>query len=179
MKTTGLSRISKEIIIAEIEKKLKTKKPFFITQYGTISATALDALRAKLRASKTNYFVVKGSLGRKAFEKANMKEMGDQIDGACGLAFSEGDIVASSKTLVDFAKANEVFQIKGAWFDGKAVSVEQVKTLASLPSREVLIARTVRGIGAPLSRLATVLQGTMRGVVNVLDAIAKKKGSGS
>ncbi len=176
MKVTGLSRVSKDIIIGEIEKELKSRQTFFIAQHGAISATALDQLRAKLRTSNARYFVVKNSLGKKAFEKANMKDLGEQLDGACGIAFTDGDAIASSKALVDFAKTNEVFKIQSAWFNGQMMSAAQVKMLAGLPSREVLLSRVVGGMQSPIRGFVNVLAGSIRQIVTVIDAIAKKKG---
>jgi large subunit ribosomal protein L10 len=177
MKTTGFSRVSKDIVIKELEKELKARPSFFIAQHGTISATALDKLRAKLRQTNTRYFVVKNSLGKKALEKANLKQFSDSLSGSCGIAFTSGDIVASSKALVDFSKENETFKIQNAYFNGEMVGVDKVKVLASLPSKEVLIARVVGGIQTPISRFVGVLSGTLRSVVTALDAIAKKKAS--
>ena len=177
MKTTGYSRVSKDLIIGEIEKELKSGKNFFITQYGRVSASTMDKLRAKLRPSKSRYFVVKGSLGKKAFERAKLVEASKSLEGACGIAFTDGDPALSSKALVEFAKENEAFKIQSGFLNGRFLSPEEVKALASLPSREVLLAKVVGGMQAPISRLAGVLAGTLRQVVTVLDAIAKKKSS--
>lgn len=177
MKATGLSRVSKDLIIGEIEKEVKARPNFIVTQYGTVSATSLDKLRAKLRQAGSRYFVVKGSLGKKALEKADLKEFSATIAGTCGIAFTGGDPVSPSKVLMDFAKENESFKVQNALINGQVLGPADVKTLASLPSREVLIARVVGGVQAPLSRFVGVLSGTVRKVVNVLDAIAKKKGN--
>lgn len=175
MKVTGLSRVSKDIIIGELERELKARPTFFVVQHGTLSATSIDKLRAKLRPSKTRYFAIKNSLGKKALERAKLAQFSDHLQGSCGIAFTDGDVVASSKTLVEFAKENEIFKIQSAYLNGEMVGVEQVKTLASLPSREVLIAKVVGGVQAPISRFVGVLSGTVRQIVTVLDAIAKKK----
>ncbi len=175
MKVTGLSRVSKDIIIAQIEKDLKDSPSFFVTQHGTLSATALDKLRAKLRPTHTRYVVVKNTLGRKALERAKLANFAGEFSGSCGIAFAGEDSIAPSKVLVEFAKENEVFKIQSAYLNGEQVGVQQVKTLASLPSREVLIAKVVGGVQAPLSRFVGVLAGTVRKVVTVFDAIAKKK----
>lgn len=177
MKATGFSRVSKEKMIGEIEKELKNRKTFFVAQHGSISASAIDRLRARLRLSDTRYLVVKNSLGKKAFDRSNMKEIGEALKGACGIAFTSGDIVASSKALVDFAKENETFKIQSAYLNGELVGADKVKVLASLPSREVLIAKVLGGMQAPISKFVGVLSGTIRKIVTVLDAVAKKKGS--
>jgi large subunit ribosomal protein L10 len=99
------------------------------------------------------------------------------MEGACGIAFSGGDPVLSSKILVDFSKENEGFKIQTGFMNGAMMGVDQIKVLASLPSREVLIAKVVGTIQAPLARFVGVLSGTVKRVVTVLDAIAKKKGT--
>lgn len=177
MKTTGYSRVSKEKIITEIEKELKARPVFFVVQHAAVSATALDGLRAKLRKAGTRYLAVKGSLGRKAFERAKMTEFTESLDGACGVAFSGSDPVAPSKVLVDFAKANEKFKIQSGFLNGKMMGADQVKALASLPPREVLLSKVVGGIKTPITKIVHVFAGMPRKLVNVLDAVAKKKGA--
>jgi large subunit ribosomal protein L10 len=178
MKTTGFSRVSKDLIIAEVEKEVKSRSAFFVARHDTVSATGLNRLRAKLRTTGTRYLVVKKSLGKKAFEKANLKSISDVMDGACGIAFTNGDPVVSSKALMDFSKENEGFKVQTGYMNGQVMSLDQIKVLASLPSREVLIAKVVGTIQAPLSRFVGVLAGTLRKFVTVLDAVAKKKGEG-
>lgn len=179
MKVTGYSRVSKDLIIARIEKEVKGSPIFFITQYGKISASSLDKLRAKLRLANTSYLVVKNRLGKKSFEKMNLLAFSDKFVGACGIAFAKEDPVSSSKVLVDFAKENESFKVAAGMVNGQILSVEDIKSLASLPSRQVLLGKVVGGIQAPISRFVRVLSGTVSRVVTVLDAIAKKKGGAS
>ena len=177
MKTTGLSRVSKDMIIKELEKELKSRDTFFIARHDSVPAANIDKLRANLRAAKTRYFVVKNTLGQKALERANLKEVVGFIQGACGLAFSSGDPVLSSKALMDFAKENENFKVQAAYLNGQVVSADRVKVLANLPSREVLLSRVVGGMQAPIAGFVGVLAGTLRKFVNVVDAIKNKKSS--
>ena len=178
MKATGYSRVSKDLIIKELEREFKDKSCFFIAQHGTISATTIDSLRAKLRTANTRYFVAKKSLFRKALDRANIKALPeDGLEGGIGFAFASKDVVAPSKVLVDFAKDNETFKIQNGFMNGQLMSVNEIKVLASLPSREVLLARVAGGMKAPISNFVNVLAGTVRKVVTVLDAIAKKKQS--
>ena len=175
MKTTGFSRVSKDLIIKEIEKELKKGEPFFVVRHDTVPAASIDKLRAKLRGAKTRYLVVKNTLGQKAFERMKLKEMGDQIEGACGIAFTSGDVVGSSKALMEFAKDNQNFKVQAGYMSGKMMTSDQVKVLASLPSREVLLSKVLGGMQAPISGFVNVLSGTLRKLVNVVDAIQKKK----
>ena len=175
MKVTGFSRVSKDLIIKEIEKEIKRGEPFFVARHDAVPASNIDKLRAKLRGSKTRYFVVKNTLGQKAFERAKLQDIADKIQGACGIAFTSGDAVASSKVLMEFAKENESFKVQAGYMGGRLMSVDQVKVLASLPSREVLLAKVVGTMQAPISGFVNVLAGTLRKLVNVVDAIQKKK----
>lgn len=176
MKTTGYSRISKDLIIREIETQIKQNPIFFITEHGGISATKLDQLRNKLRKAGARYLVVKKTLGERALRNAKLEAISETLSGAAGIAFTGGDPVASSKVLVEFAKENENFKIQSAYLNGSVVGVDQVKVLASLPSREALLAKVASGMQAPIFKLVNVLAGTLRQVVTVLDAIAKQKG---
>ena len=175
MKATGYSRVSKNLIIGEIEKELKKSSVFFVTEHGAVSALAMDRLRAKLRAGNTRYLAVKKSLGRKALEKSNLPSIAESMNGACGIAFFGEDIVLSSKVLVTFAKENEGFKIQTGFLNGEIIGLDRIKALASLPSKEVLLSQVVGTIQAPLSSFVRVLSGTIRKVVTVFDAIAKKK----
>ena len=178
MKTTGFSRVSKESIIAEIEKEIKKRPTFFVARHDSVPGEKIDKLRAKLRASETRYLVVKNTLGQKAFERAKLKDVSRHIQGACGIAFTGGDPVLSSKTLMDFSKENETFKVQMGFLNGQLVGLEQIKILAMLPSREVMLARVAGTLQAPILGFVQVLAGTLRKVVTALDAIAKKKTNG-
>ena len=175
MKVTGFSRVSKDLIIKELEKELKSRPTFFVTRHDTVSATSLDKLRAKLRGGKARYFAVKNTLGQKALERADLKEMAGHVVGKCGITLTSGDPVFSSKVLMDFAKENESFKVQAGYLNGQIMGADQIKVLANLPSREVLLSRVVGQIQAPISGFVNVLSGTLRKFVTVVDAIAKKK----
>lgn len=179
MKTTGFSRVSKDLLIREIEKELTNRSTFFVIRQGSTPANSLDKLRAKLRTANSRYLVVKNRLAKKALDKVKLEKFSSALGGCCGFAFSSGDPALSSKILTDFAKENEGFKIQTGFMNGEILAPDKVKALASLPSREVLLARVVGGMQAPISRFVYVLLGTLRKVVTALDAIAKKKGTGS
>src|SRR3989338_1212369 len=104
MKLTGLSRVSKTAIIRDFQKELEQHSTLFLTNHAGVSASSIDKLRAKLRKEKTRYVVFKNRLGRQALAKTQFKNLSDQFKGACGVAFSGGDPVGTSKVLVEFAK---------------------------------------------------------------------------
>ena|SRR3989338_8474275 len=175
MKESGLSRLSKNLIIKQVEKELEMSNAFFLTQHTAVPAASMDKLRANLRSVNTKYMAVKNSLGKKALGNEKYSNLSEFMTGACGFVFLSEDVVGSSKVLMDFAKGNEGFKVRSGFMGGALINGEQVKALANLPSREVLITRVVCGVKAPISSFVKVLSGTIRKVVNVLDAIAKKK----
>ena len=135
----------------------------------------MDKLRTKLRATHSRYLAIKQSLGKIALEKSSTKSLSESLKGACGFVFTSGDPAQSSKTLVEFAKENQEFIIEAGCMDGKLLTPEQIKSLASLPSREVLLGRVLGGMQTPITKFVGVLSGTIRKVVTVIDAIGKKK----
>lgn len=177
MKTTGLSRLSKDLIIKQIKQEIDKHESFIIVQHGgKLPAATADKLRDKLRKSGSSYMVFKNTLGQKAFEKHGMPEVAAKLTGACSVVFNGSDPVAPSKVVTEFAKTNEALVIQGGYLNGKVIGADQIKILAALPSREVLLAKVVGGIQTPVSKFVNVLSGTLRQAVQVLDAIAKKKG---
>ncbi len=175
MKTTGFSRVSKELIIGEIEKEIKKRPTFFITRHDAVAANKIDKLRVKLRLSQSRYLVVKNTLGQKAFERAKLEQFSEHVHGACGIAFTSGDPALSSKVLTEFAKENENFKIQAGCLNGQFLGADQIKFLASLPSREVMLSKVLGTLQAPITGFVSVLAGTLRKFVNVVDAIQKKK----
>ena len=97
------------------------------------------------------------------------------LQGSTAIAISKEDYVAAAKILSDFAKEHEFFQVKSGYIDGKLIDKSEVTRLAKLPSREVLIAQVLGGLNSPITGFATVLNGTLKGLVVALNAIAEKK----
>ena len=178
MKLTGYSRLSKDLVIKEIKQALEKQPSFFVADHSNLSASLLDKLRAKLRKENSRYVAVKNSLGRRVLEGADLKDLTSHMNGKCGLVFVDKDPVSSSKVLVDFAKENETFKVQAGYVNGQVVSLAQIKELASLPSKQVLLSKMLGGMQAPISGFVGVLSGTLRKLVTALDAVAKKK-SGS
>jgi len=121
-------------------------------------------LRATCRKAGVEYKVIKNTMLRFVFNATNYSELNDNLNGMTAFAYSKDDVVAPAKVLADFAKEHENFEIKGGFADGKVVSVDEIKKLASIPSKEVLIAQ-----------LLCVLNGNIRGLACVLKEIADKQ----
>lgn len=161
--------------VAELSEKLKAAHTGVIVNYKGITVADDTKLRKELRESGSNYKVVKNTILRLALKEAGIEGLDSILEGTTAIAVNTEDYVAPAKVLNNYAKQNKNFEIKGGFIDGKSATVAEIQTLASLPSKEELVAQTLRGLNAPISGFVTVLNGTLRGLVIALNAIAEKQ----
>ncbi len=170
-----MPREEKKYMAKEISGRFKESQSIFITGFKGIKATDMDNLRGKLGQVTSNYLIIKNTLAKSALKDAKLLELDQLIEGPSSFTLTDSDDSTKvAKILASFAKKHEGFNIKGGYVDGKLFLEDEVKRLASLPSREVLLAQIVGGIGAPISGLVFVLSGLLGGFVRVLDQIQKK-----
>ena len=161
------TRSQKEALLATLGEMVAGKAVVF-TEYRGLGVRELTELRAQLRKNGSRYTVTKNTLLRKALEVAGITVPGEVLDLQLGVASSATDEVEPNRIIVEFAKANELLKIHGAIVDGRYIDEAGVRQLAALPTRDVLYARVVGSISAPLSGLVNVLSGNLRGLVSVL-----------
>lgn len=165
----------KKAIVSELSKKLKDSCAGVIVDYKGINVSDDTKLRRELRESGVDYFVVKNTLLFRALKEINM-EIGDSVlEGTTAIAISKDDHVASARILCKFADDNKFFKVKAGFVEGKPISIDEVKNLAKLPTKEVLIAKTLGGLNAPICGLVNVLNANIKGLVVALSAIAEKQ----
>lgn len=165
----------KKQAVAELSEKLKTAHTGVLVDYKGINVEDDTKLRKELRESGSFYKVVKNTLLRLALKEASIDGLDSVLEGTTALALNSDDYVAPARILNGYAEKNKTFTIKAGFIDGKSVDADEIKTLASLPSKEVLLAEVLRGLNGPISGLVTVLNGTMKGLVVALNAIAEKE----
>jgi large subunit ribosomal protein L10 len=170
-----LNRDSKEQVVAELADKLAGAKAAFLADYRGLNVEQVNKLRNELRGVGVEYLVVKNTLLRLAAQGTTSECMSVQLQGPTALAIATGDPVAPAKVLADFAKANAKFELKGGALEGKVLSVNDIRALAELPSREVLLGRLLGSLNAPASNFVGVLAAIPRSLVQVLAAIEEKK----
>lgn len=161
--------------VADLAEKLKAAHTGVIVDYKGITVEQDTKLRKELRESGSHYKVVKNTLLNLALKEAGIDGLGPVLEGTTAVAVNTEDYVAPAKILNNFAEKNDKFSIKAGFIDGKVVDANQIKTLATLPPKEVLVAQVLRGLNGPISGLVTVLNGTMKGLVVALNAIAEKQ----
>lgn len=169
------TRQQKEVILRDIETQFDQANAMVVAQFTATSIAALEHVRRTMKMSGVDMTVVKKTLMKRLF---NSKDIAVNIDDATGtllLAFGSTDAIAPAKTIQAFAKQNEHVKILGGILEQQVLSSAQVVSLALLPSKEELIAKTVGTIKAPLSGFMNVLTGNVRGFMNVLSAIKESK----
>lgn len=157
-----------------LTEKFKSAKAMILTHYHGLSVSDISELRSKLRPHKSEYFIAKNTISELALKELGI-DAGDNFVGPTAIVFQNEDIVSPAKVIAEFAKTHENLKVKSAFLDGKFVGPEVVIQLSSLPSREVLIAKMLGSMNAPISGFVNVLAANIRGVVTVLDAISKKQ----
>lgn len=167
----------KKQIVEEIKEKIESSQGAVLVDYRGLNVAQVTELREKYREAGVDYKVYKNTMMRFAFEDLGLEEFNEHLVGPNAIAFGFDDPVQAAKITHEFAKENENLEIKAGLVSGKMIDVEAVKSLASLPSKEVLIAKTLAGFNAPIAGFVNVLQGNMRNLVYALEAIREKKES--
>ena len=172
-------RVCKEYMIKEIVERFKDYPDFFITAFSRVNVGNTEKFRKALKKDLTTYMVVKNSLVKRAIEESgkdiDAEEIKAFVTGSCGVLFSREDPSAAARTLVNFSTDNEGFKIQGGFVNGETISLDVIKHLAVLPSREVLLAMAEAGIKAPISGFVGLLGNLLRNLVGVIHAIGEKK----
>lgn len=171
---------AKKAVVAELKDQLTSAKAAVLTSYKGLTVEQDTQLRRELREAGVKYHVVKNTMLRIAAQEAGIEGLEEHLAGTTALAFSTEDAVAPAKVISDFIKKNkledtEVLQIKAGMLDGKVIALDKVKELASLPSREELLAKLLGSMNAPISNTVNVLQGVIRNCVYALNAVREKK----
>jgi large subunit ribosomal protein L10 len=172
-----LDRRTKEQVAAELHEKLKDFKLAVLTGYSGMDVAKMTALRVVLRKSDAELRVVKNSLLSIASRETDFSALEGHFKGPLAVAIACGDVVETTKALIDFARKNANLEIKAAMMNGKFLSREQLAILAELPSREVLIGKLLSLMIGVQASLVNVLSGVPRNFVQVLDAYRGEKAS--
>ena len=166
----------KKASVAELTERFQSSSAVLLTEYRGLSVTQLKELRRTM-ANDATYVVAKNTLLKIAAANAGVTAFEGQLFGPSALAFVHGDAVAVAKALKDFAKANPLLVVKTGVMDGIALSEADVKKLADLESREVLLAKAAGAIKASLFKAAYTFNALPSGTVRVVDALRQKQES--
>ena len=144
--------------VSKLAEKIKEAKVVLLTDYRGINVSDVTELRSKLRTSEVEYKVIKNNIIRRALEECKIEGLEEVLEGPTAVIIGNNDYLDACKTIYEYAKDNDFYKIKGGIIDGKVVSVEEITTLAKLPSKETLISMLAGALLANISKLAVALE---------------------
>ena len=161
--------------IQEIKDSFAKAQVAIVSDPTGLSVAEITDLRRKLQKEGADYTVVKNTLAIKAIEGTEYECMGELLKGASAIAFGFNDQVAPAKVLASFIKEVDKAGFKGGAMDGKVLSVDEVKALATLPSKEELYAKMLGCINSPATGIAGCVNGVMSALVRAIDQVRQQK----
>ena len=161
--------------VEKISKLFDESNSFFITDYQGLNVPDMTVLRKKLRESNVRYLVAKNTLYKLAADKSGLKEIGEHFAGPTAVAFTSEEPSLVAKVLYDSYKEKELPRIKVFVVDEQVYEGADIKRLADLPPREVLLSQVVAAVESPLSSLVSSLDAFFTELVGTLDALSEKK----
>jgi large subunit ribosomal protein L10 len=170
-----LSKSAKEAWKTELEGQFQKAGALFTASYSRMTVEELSALRRELRNANAEFKIVKNTLAKKALEDSPLAALSQHMKGQTGVVFAHGDVAAAAKIFTEAAKKFENLKVTGGFMDSSVLSEAAIQQLASLPSREVLIAKILGSLVAPHKGILGVMQGVPRAMVYVLNQIKETK----
>lgn len=149
---------SKKQAVAALAEELKGSCAGVLVEYSGVTVADDTALRAELRKDEVNYKVVKNSILKRAAQEAGLEGLDDVLNGTTALALSVEDPVAPARILKKFSDTHKDFNIKAGFMDGAVVDLDTINSLATLPSKDVLLATVCNAFNAPIAAFARVIQ---------------------
>ena len=170
-----MQRREKEALVADLHEKFKGAKAAILTDFTGLNVEQITQLRRRLQKGAVEYRVVKNTLLRRASHETDMELLAEYFAGPIAIALAYEDPVAPAKILMEFSKEQPALTIKAGVMGGRVFALEGIKALASLPSREIMLAKLVTLLKVVPTRLVQVLNNPMRSFVQVLDGIKVTK----
>lgn len=173
----NLNRTEKEQVVQELKEGFNRAKTIVFTDYRGLTVANLSDLRSLLREGNIEYKIVKNTLAKIASEGTSVSAAKDAFKGPVGIAISYDDPVLAVKKILEYSKKNDKLKIGMGLIEGSVCAAQDLKAVADLPPRNVLLSMMAGGFQSPLSKLGWLLNATLSGFVNALDALKNKKGS--
>jgi large subunit ribosomal protein L10 len=171
----AVMRARKKEQVEKLGKELKSASSLIVTTYTKLTVAQDYELRKTLRGSGAKYAVVKNTLAERAAKGTKVEEVLKNLSGVTSIAFTEGDPVALAKVLSKYAKDNPEFTFKAGVVEGRVISINEIKALATMPSKEEIYSKLLFLINAPAQRLATALSAAGRNLAVVVNQGVKEK----
>jgi len=172
-----LTREQKETLVSSYQEGLAKAPHVFLMDYAGISVPEVTDLRNRLRETGGSYVVIKNRLARLAIKGEALDELSDVLEGPVAAAYSDSDAVSLAKALTEFAKEVPALELKAGLVEGQRVDAEDIKQIASLPSREELLTKLLYLMQSPVERFVRSLADVTRQFVTVVDQVRAAKDS--
>ena len=168
-----MNRTEKEQLVSELKDKLQGATALYYTDFTGLNVKRMTDLRRRLRKANVEYVVIKNTLALRAVNESGL--VGERLKGPTGLVVAK-DAVVAAKVITDFAKENDKKPaVKGGVFEGKSIDVAQVTKLASMPSREQMLAELGAGLQSPMAAFVGALNGVLYMFAGALEALRSQK----
>lgn len=162
--------------VKNIRSEMDSSKIIIITDHSGLKVVQMTQLRRKLWDVDAQYQVIKNTLASIALKGEEEEKIKNVLNGPTSMIFGKGDIVSPAKIISSFIKENEKPSIKGAFMEGRFLEPADVKKIASLPSKEILLSQMLASMNSPITSFVRVIQGPIRKLVYALEEIRKKRG---
>ncbi len=164
----------KQAVVAALTERLGRMRSLVVTDYRGLTVSDLQALRSHLREAGVDYLVVKNTLARRASEAAGLDGLAAELTGPTALAIHDEDPGLPARLMAEYARtARRPEMIRGGLAEGRLLTAAEVRQLADLPSREVLMAELLGTLEAPISQLLSLMEAPMQALVGLLEAKAQ------
>ena len=160
--------------VAELKERIEGSGALLLTEFRGLTVSEITELRRSLAEGGTRFQVIKNTLMKRAVNDAGVGELEAMIEGPSAVAFVDGDPVAAAKSVVDAAKKFPALSLKGGFMDGKVLTAEEAKALASLESREVMLSKIAGLVKSEMSRAAAMFVGAQSKFLSLLEAYKEK-----
>ena len=168
-----MARTDKEAAVAELTEEFRTSSAAVLTEYRGLTVAQITELRRSLKGV-ANYSVAKNTLTKIAAREAGIEGLDDLLTGPTAIAFIKGDPVEGAKSLKNFAKDNALLVLKAGYMDGRVLDASEIKKLADLESREVLLAKLAGAMKASMSQAAALFVAPLSQAARTVEALRVK-----
>jgi large subunit ribosomal protein L10 len=174
-----LNREEKQIVVSDLQKQIEKVKAVVLTNYRGLNVEQLEQLRRRLREEKISYSVVKNTMMKLASKGTDLEKLDSYFEGPTAIAVCHGDPIPLAKILSEFQKTQPLLVIKAGLIEGKVASPEEVKSLASMPGKDVIFGQILGGIQMPAVQVAGTIQGAIQQLLGILLARADQLAASS
>lgn len=170
-----MPNVRNQEMMEAVKTDLSQVEAMWVVDACGLTVKEVEALRRTIRESGAVMKVYKNTIMRIALKELDLAEMDSILEGPSAFVFCEGDVAAAAKAITEFAKGNELLQVKGGMMDGKFVTAEEVAAIASLPSKEELLAKIAGAISGVARGIATSINGVPSGLAQAIKQVADQK----